>query len=47
MLAQTLLTLSFSPVNSFSILYAGKLGIGMERYGLYIAVTYACSLFLS
>ena len=39
MLAQTLLTLSFSPVNSFSILYAGKLGIGMERYGLYIAVT--------
>lgn len=47
MLAQTLLTLSFSPVNSFSILYAGKLGIGMERYGLYIAVTYACSFFLS
>lgn len=47
MLAQTLLILVFGPVNGFSIIYAGKLGIGMDKYGLYIAVTYACSFALS
>ena len=47
MLAQTLLILVFGPVNGFSIIYAGKLGIGMDKYGLYIAITYACSFTLS
>ena len=47
MLAQTLLILVFGPVNGFSIIYAGKLGIGMDQYGIYIAITYACSFALS
>ncbi len=47
MIVQTLLFFVFGPFNSFSIIYARKLGIGMDRYGIYIAATYIVSFVLS
>jgi MFS family permease len=40
-------TLSFGPVNSFSIFYAKSLGMNMELYGRYLAASYAVSLVLA
>ena len=37
----------FAPVNSFSIFYAKQLGINMEIYGQFTAVSYAVSLVLA
>lgn len=47
MLAVTLGTVVFMPVNFFSIQYAGKLGIDMGKYGIFLVVTYCFSLLLS
>lgn len=46
-LACILCTLSFGPVNSFSIFYAKSLGISMESYGRFVALSYALSLLLA
>lgn len=45
--ATILSTLSFSPVNAFSIFYAKSLGMSMEIYGRYIAASYVISLALA
>ncbi|MBS1368458.1 MAG: MFS transporter [Lentisphaeria bacterium] len=47
MLAWAIAGLAFTPINFFSIQYAQKLRIGMDRYGLYLVITYTCSLLLS
>jgi MFS family permease len=45
--ATTLAALAFAPVNSFAVLYARSIGLGMERYGKYLALTYVISFVLS
>lgn len=47
MVATALAGLAFAPINFFSIQYAQRLGIGMDRYGFYLVVTYTISLALS
>ncbi|MDF3055795.1 MAG: transporter [Rariglobus sp.] len=42
-----LAALSFGPINTFAIPYARSLGIDMEVYGKYLALTYLISLSLS
>jgi MFS family permease len=46
-MAFILCSLSFAPVNSFSIFYAKSLHMDMELYGNYIAASYVCSLALA
>ncbi len=46
-LAMTLASLCFSPVNLFSVPFAQSLGINMELYGKYLAVTYVISFCLA
>jgi len=46
-LALILCSLSFSPVNSFSLFYARSIGMSTEDYGGYIWPSYACSLTLA
>jgi len=45
--AMALAPLSFGPVNSFSVFYAKSIGVSMDDYGKYLAITYAISLVLS
>ena len=40
-------SITFMPINFFSIQYAEKLGIDMGMYGLYLVITYVASLILS
>lgn len=40
-------TLSFGPVNSFSIFYAKSLGMSMELYGQYLAASFTFSLLIA
>ena len=47
MLALALPWLAFAPVNSFSIQYAGHIGLDMNEYGGYLVVTYLFSFALS
>ena len=47
MVATTVATFSFVPINSFSIQYAKFLEIPTATYGKYLVITYACSLVLS
>lgn len=42
--AVTLGPLAFVPINTFSVLYAGSLGIDLSVYGKYIAITFTISL---
>jgi len=46
-LAMALAILSFGPVNSFSVFYARSIGVGMDDYGRYLAITYLVSLVIS
>ncbi len=46
-LSLALANLAAGPVNSFSIFYAKSLGIGIDLYGKYIAITFTISLGLS
>ena len=46
-IATTLAALAFAPVNSFAVLYAKSIGLGMERYGKYLVLTYIISFILS
>jgi MFS family permease len=43
----TLAALAFVPVNSFTVLFARSLGMSMETYGRYLALTYVISFALS
>lgn len=43
----TLAAVSFGPVNAFSVFYAKSVGMSMDSYGKYLALTYAISLVLS
>lgn len=45
--AMALAPLSFGPVNSFSVFYAKSIGVSMDDYGKYLAITYTISLVLS
>lgn len=47
MAASAVASLAFTPVNFFSIQYAQKLNLGMDRYGIYLVITYCCSLVIS
>lgn len=47
MAATAVAGLAFAPVNLFSLQYAQKLGLGMERYGNYLVITYCFSLGIS
>ena len=47
MVATTVATFSFVPINIFSIQYAKFLEIPTATYGKYLVITYACSLVLS
>ncbi len=47
MLAVALAALAFTPINFFSIQYAQKLNIGMDKYGFYLVITYTFSLIMS
>ncbi len=47
MLSQAAAMLAFAPINFFSIQYAQKLGIGMDRYGLFLVATYLFSFVAS
>lgn len=46
-IATTLAALSFGPVNSFGLFYAKSVGLGLERYGKYLALTYVISFAMS
>ncbi|MEI8248451.1 MAG: MFS transporter [Lentisphaerota bacterium] len=46
-IAFTISTLSFAPVNLFSVFYAKSLNISMDDYGRFIAITFVLSLILS
>lgn len=46
-LGTTLAAVSFGPVNAFSVFYAKSVGMSMDSYGKYLALTYAISLVLS
>ncbi len=43
----TLAAVSFGPVNAFSVFFAKSVGMSMDAYGKYLALTYAISLVLS
>lgn len=45
--AMAMFTLSFTPVNLFSVVYAKSLGVSMEAYGKCYAITFAISLVIS
>lgn len=45
--AMTLGLVAASPVNSFGIFYAKHVGLGLDGYGKYLALTYGISLFLA
>ncbi len=45
--AMALANLAFGPVNSFSVFYARSIGVSMDSYGKYLAITYGISLVLS
>ena len=47
MVAAAVAMLSFAPINMFSIQYAQRLEISMEQYGIFLVITYTCSLVLS
>lgn len=47
MAASAVAMLAFAPINMFSIQYAQQLQIPMEQYGIYLVITYTCSLVLS
>jgi len=46
-LLMTTAALAFGPINTFNMPYARSVGIGMETYGKYLALTYLISLGLS
>jgi len=45
--ALTFCNVCFGPFNSFSVFYAKSIGMSMDSYGKYLALTYAISLALS
>ena len=45
--AMTFGMISFGPINSFSVFYAKSLNMSMDRYGKYLALTYAISMVVS
>ncbi len=45
--ARTFGALAFSPLNAFSIFYAKSIGLGMDVYGKYVALTYAISIIIT
>ncbi len=47
MITTAIASLTFFPVNSFSIQYAKSLNLNMDKYGLYLVYTYCVSLILS
>ena len=47
MVAVTIATFSFMPINSFSIQYSKFLQISPDTYGKLVAISYGCSLILS
>lgn len=46
-IAMMLGIISFSPVNTFGVFYAQKVGLGLDGYGKALALTYTCSLVLA
>lgn len=46
-LAMTLGLVAGNPVNSFGVFYAKHVGLGLDGYGKYLALTYAISLLLA